>query len=246
MAFTQSTNLLVAFHLYSHFFENENKVSLLDRRDFKKIYVFKELFKFILDSNFDQTKVTKLTILTRKIVKIDYYDYLRSNFNNNIISQHKSDAILAMYNHSEENRDKVINLFNNSIESLSNFFLSYSMLSKLKNETYLEELLIEFHNYLSHLVQAIVDPNSYKINLQRANAHLHRAVLDAFKVIIHQMRSYIKADQDLLNSFYLVRERELNLIGILESEKKEDYSKYDIQLMYHKFITKLYSKLEIN
>ena len=224
--------LLTSFHLYSSFFENENKVSLLDRRDFKNIYYFKELFREILDEKYEQDKIIKLQQAIRRSVKIDYYDHLKKSFGSTIISEIKSQKLLEAYSADEKIRNSVIDLFNDAEHSLSNFFKSYSILSNTISQIYLEELLIEFHNYLSHCVQAIINKESFNTNIQRANAHLHRAVLDAFKVIIHSNRNIIRENVDLLEEFNTIRGIELGLIGILENDSTVKYTKNDIQIKY--------------
>lgn len=233
---TQNALLIRTFVLYTKFFENENKASLLLKRDIITIHHFMKLIEMILADDFETNK-EKADLLYQEINKIvhdEYFVCLKLKFGEDFITDVKVKKLNEVFR-KLDNRNDFIDDINISIVSLHNFFLAYSVLVKHKNKLFIKELLVEFNNFLSHTVQAVIEPKTKDSNMIRASAHLHRGVLDSFKTIIHDNAEKIMVDNKLLKSFFKIRNIELDLIGEIESAK----DKNNIQARYFKYVKKL-------
>jgi len=161
----------------------------------------------------------------------------------NIVSKIVDDFIscsVSMYpflikneNNFTQDKDIIIKSFNDNISDMfDQFYITYSRVSEYYESIIVEELLIEFNNFLSHFV-------SYTINqdLPMGISHLYRGCLDGYKDIILKNNLILLSDTDMRDKFMALRIRECDNIGIKEEDKfflLDEYKKIteDILTLY--------------
>jgi len=200
---------------YCKFFYIENQVALIEGRNFFLIYLFFDVLSDIenrfvdMDKCKEKVKILKLSVDTFISCTKMKYPFVVQKFDNcNLLKK------LTNQN--------FIQKFNNSTNTIfQEFYIMYSNLSSYKDREIIEELLIEFNNYLSHFVKYMLD-----VNLPSGYSHLYRACLDGYKDIILENNIILISDKDAISKFITLRIEETDNIGNGEEDKLFVLQKY--------------------
>ena len=106
---------------------------------------------------------------------------------------------------------------------LLEFFEAYETLIKHVKENKINNILVEFNNTLSHILFAIENNETFKVNINRAKSHLYRAILDCYKEILILNKNLIKDNE---YQYIKIRKKEALHIGKTEDIKKEIIREY--------------------
>jgi len=215
MAHTREILLKDYFAEYCKFFYIENQVALIEGRNFFLIYLFFDVLSDIENRSVDMDKckekveVLKLSVDTFISCTYTKYPFVVQKFDN-------CDLLEKL------TKQDFIKKFNNSTTNIfQEFYIMYSNLSMYKDREIIEELLIEFNNYLSHFVKYMFDKN-----LSSGYFHLYRACLDGYKDIILENNIILISDNDAISKFITLRIEETDCIGNSEEDKLSILQKY--------------------
>ena len=211
--------LLKDFFLeYCRFFIVENQVALIEGRNYYLIYAFFDTLSYIESKNVDLDKCKEKLEILKELVKeflncsLTRYPYIK------YAKEHSN-----IYNSIKQiDFKKVIEAFNNSVKNMFDlFYETYSIVSKYKQVEIIEELLIEFNNFLSHFIRHLINSN-----LSSGISHLYRGCLDGYKDIILENNILLLSDTEQRDFFINLRIKESENIG------KNEFSKIDILYDY--------------
>jgi hypothetical protein len=190
------------FKSYCKFLVIENQTALIEGRNYNVIYMFLINMSYILVKdgiNFDEAEKS---IQDTKSVVDDFievsqkkYDYIK------IKNCCKYDDKLSMESfHFKQEEESIF----------EDFYKVYSIYSHYKKVVIVEELLIEFNNFLSHFAQHITDSNK-----STGVSHLYRGCLDGHKDIIKENNKVLisKDYPELIKDFIKLRIYETKDIG---------------------------------
>ena len=218
MAHTREILLKGFFLEYAKFFIVENQVALIEGRNYRLIYAFFDTLSYIelknvrLNKCKEKLKIPKELVemfLSCSLIRYPYIKYVEEN----------SD----IYNSIEQiDVKEIIKIFNNSVGNMFDlFYQTYCIVSNYKQVEIIEELLIEFNNFLSHFIRHLINSD-----LSSGISHLYRGCLDGYKDIILENNILLLSDTKQRDSFINLRIKESNNIG------KNEFSKIDILYTY--------------
>jgi hypothetical protein len=224
MAHTREILLKDFFLEYSRFFIVENQIALIEGRNYYLIYAFFDTLSYIesknmnLDTCKEKIKVLQESVkifLSCSLTKYPYVKYI----------EEYSDISIEQIDFKE-----VIKIFNNSVGNMfDNFYKTYSLVSNYKQVEIVEELLIEFNNFLSHFVKHIANQD-----LSSGISHLYRGCLDGYKDIILENNILLLSNTNERDKFINLRLLECDNIGKNEFDKMDilyDYQQISVNLL---------------
>jgi len=191
------------FKLYCRFLEIDLISSLTKGRNIKVIYEFYKVFLIITAKNPDMTTEDKNKAIKSLNLIISKYE----NNNNNIsklelCNKLDFNSIKSLYD-----IEMMIQEFNKANKIFRN---------KFDNKIF-KQSIIEFNNALSHIIVGFTgDKTKFDKNINKANSHLHRGILDFYKTIIKKTNLNNTQIQELKQ----IREYEFNSIGLDTSSNK--------------------------
>lgn len=212
MSSTRENLIYRVFKDYCRFFYYENQVALLEGRNYETIYAFYDTLSTLRakESNLNDwmAKVNVLTEIVTSFIgcsKITY-PFLLSD-----------DENCCNFDKKDITYEKVVDFFNTTSSYMfEEYYISYSLVSNYKESEIIEELLIEFNNYMSHFVKYITNQD-----VSSGISHLYRAYLDGYKDIILENIIILLSDIKMRDEFISLRVKECSKIGIKEQDKVE-------------------------
>jgi len=126
--------------------------------------------------------------------------------------------------------EEIVNIYQiqNSVEE---FFYAISIFKKHNNK-YLKQGIIEFHNFLAHLLVAFTGQNR-DTNYKKAINHLYRGTIDCYKSII---KNKCDIDCKFQEEIIKIREQEMKNLGV---EATSTQAKYQIVKSYKNIVKKI-------
>lgn len=226
MSDTRENLLKRVFKDYCRFFYYENQLALFEGRNFEVIYAFYDTLSTLRSKNTTSKdwmeKVNTLTNIVNDFVNCSnsIYPFLLQDENCCDLGDISYSNISTKFN------DNVSDYFDK-------FYITYSLVMRYKEAFIIEELLIEFNNYMSHFVKYIVDDS-----ISSGVSHLYRACLDGYKDIILENNIPLLSDTTLRDRFINLRVAECSRIGINENDKLSILEEYyqittDILTLYN-------------
>ena len=216
---------------------NQNSVNVDDIIEFFKIYtnyleyvLYISLTKEGINTNIHNSLMEIFVILTTKqysskrkqilnklkIMKNTYFNekYIRLNFEDKIF------------------KEDIINIPTIQ-QSVDEFFEAISIFRK-QNDHYLKQGVIEFHNFLAHLLVAFAgETKSTDNNHKKAINHLYRGTIDCYKSIIkNNCDEYCPFQKEIIE----IREQEIKNLGI---EATSTEAKYQLVKSYKNIVNKI-------
>jgi len=196
------------FEDYCKFFYYENQVALFEGRNYHLIYAFYATLS---------TLRSKDTTSMQWMEKVNALSELVDNFvvcTTTMYPFLKKDSNCCKFI-KEKDSDLIVSLFNEKSSCMfDEFYKTYSTVTAYKRAEIIEEMLIEFNNYLSHFVKYIDDQT-----VSTGQSHLYRGCLDGYKDIILEKNILLLADTKLRDRFINLRIKECSTIGISEKDK---------------------------
>jgi hypothetical protein len=213
------------FKNYCIFFNTDLESAILDGRNFIIIDIFRISLSYIISNDIKAKDISDLVKDLQMMVKdeVDIYS---------LINITKCDFYSVI---------TIREVFVKSLSYFKDYFLAYDLLydvfiaeggdefEPLEDRKF-QDILVEFNNALSHLLTSFThDKNSLVVeaNIDKANTHLYRGTLDAYKEIISKNSMVIennqhkKIENKTFKKFYIeLRELEANNIGKTENEKR--------------------------
>lgn len=204
------------FKIYCKFFKADVYVSLLYGREYKTIYAFMKVYNdSVLDTNISGADSHEKLDELSDIVD-EYIDNIKTNFS---FFDEKEDYFDCECNFDNLGFERLYAFMSNTTDIYEAFAKSYNQLSKYEDATMLHGLLIEYNNFLSHVIKYFCNENDSS-NLDRATAHLYRGAIDGYKEIIDDEKLLILPNGVLFSEFIEIRNDEVNLIGKKTSNDK--------------------------
>jgi len=201
---TRENLLFRLFKDYYKFFYIENQIALIEGRNYEIIYIFYDTLSTIRSKDTTSSqwmeKLNKLTQIVDDFVSCSFamYPFLQ-----------KSDETF------NPNKNIIIKSFNDNVSDIfDQFYITYSRVSTYKQSMIVEELLIEFNNFLSHFTRYILDQD-----LSSGVTHLYRGCLDGYKDIVLENTTMLLSDIDMRDKFIDLRVQECDNIGLKEENK---------------------------
>ena len=219
MAHTREILLKDFFLEYCRFFIVENQVALIEGRNYYLIYAFFDTLSYIESKNVGLDKCKEKLEILKELVK----EFLNCSLTRYPYIKYATKEHSNIYNSIKQiDFKKVIEAFNNSVKNMFDlFYETYSIVSKYKQVEIIEELLIEFNNFLSHFIRHLVNSD-----LSSGISHLYRGCLDGYKDIILENNILLLSDTEQRDFFINLRIKESENIG------KNEFSKIDIVYAY--------------
>jgi len=212
---------------YCEFFFYDNQVALTQEgRDFLIILVFLDTLIDIFEPKIKKEDLQETMSLLRQTVS----SYIKDKKEHETIIKNESKFNISCNDDIGIRQNELIKIFKTTEEHLKEFLEAYSFTFSYYNAP-IETLLVEFNNYLSHILKA-VNGKEIESNISRANAHLHRGTLDAYKNIIKSKFKNIslntndKNEKMLLKELFELRLKEIEGIGFTEDEKIDITNEY--------------------
>ena len=207
MATTREKLLKRVFKDYLRFFYYENQVAFFEGRNFEIIYAFYDTLSTLRSRDTELKDWMEKVNLLSELVD----DFITcSNMTYPFILQNKDNSSLEKIQYNE-----IIEKFNDaSSEYFDRFYIAYTLMQNYKKVDLIEELLIEFNNYMSHFVSYILNDK-----LSNGISHLYRACLDGYKDIILENNVILLSNIELRNEFINLRIKECSNIGVNENNK---------------------------
>ena len=226
MSDTRENLLKRVFKDYCRFFYYENQLALFEGRNFEVIYTFYDTLSTLRSQDTTlkdwMEKVNTLTKIVNNFISCSnsIYPFLLQDENCCDLGN------ISYCNISTQFNDSVSDYFDR-------FYITYSLVMRYKEAFIIEELLIEFNNYMSHFVKYIVDDS-----ISSGVSHLYRACLDGYKDIILENNIALLSDTILRDGFIKLRVDECSKIGIKEDKKLSILEEYhqistDILTLYN-------------
>ena len=196
------------FKEYCKFFYYENQVALFEGRNYKLIYAFYSTLSTLRakESTSKQWmgKLNGLSELVDDFIVCSksMYPFLKKDTN---CCEFTKDIKF----------DLIVDLFNKKTSDMfDEFYKAYTVVTIYKNVNIINEMLIEFNNYLSHFVKYIDDQT-----LATGTSHLYRGCLDGYKDILLENNILILSDTILRDRFIDLRIQECSTVGTKETDK---------------------------
>lgn len=230
------------FQTYCEFFNVENQISLIDGRAYTHIYSFMMLFNDIMTSpKYDniQINLANKDAIDEELDKLDLMaiEHLRSaisEYTTSILYTHK--YLKQEVLNSAISCDLITEIINESGQYFIDFASSYNKVFEETGSIYIIDMLIEFNNFLSHILKMLISCDKDDPNKKRGISHLHRGALDGYKYLIHKNAKNPNFITTLKEEFVNLRIKEMNGIGKIEKSKiklVEDYSEFVSKLLSH-------------
>jgi len=204
-------------HRYYFFYFSENQIALTESRDFASIYIYQENIMKIFSLEFNDT-ITNSDIT--KAVNNVGKKYLKD-----IKTRHEIHTCndRNLYEVKAEDVDKI---WNELYPALEKYFDSYELLQQYTGQYLLKAMLIEFNNFLSHVVLAMNNVSKVK-NIESALGHLHRATLDGYKdIIVEENKLNNLSGREKQRSLFDLRLKEIHKVGCSSLDRKTIIKKY--------------------
>jgi len=218
--------------IYCNFFVKDNLYSLLDGRSYKDILLFLDVLETLFDDDYSIKELEESIYELSENIEL-YTNEIKENI-----------STQRIYCSEFSNKSITLPMVSSVFQTMEyrqvlfDFFVAYNFASKIYNSDMLDAPLIEFNNYLSHILRYVLDDEK-KENLSRANGHLYRSVLDIYKGYIVSNDRIIIDNDELKNDLVELRIKEMNLIG--KNEVAQD--KLSTIYLYIDFIEKVDSYL---
>ena len=217
------------FSIFNHYFKYDLKYSLLIGKEYDIIYENLRVFNVILSSYKTDKEKEEILLLYKDLIetytnKIELIFEERNSFKEIKINQTLFEFAYKIFD-----------------ELLDKFIISYKKLTHYTNADYHTTLLIEVHNFFSHLLKYIQSDDKKNQNLKRAISHLYRGALDGYKEIIVQTNEIILANKILRDRFFQIRMMEANQIG-----EKSHKNKIEILKNYDNLINDILTIVNID
>lgn len=205
--------------IYCRYYRLENAIAYIDGRNYRLVLAFLKILVHTLDaqseSEFDQVK--------SKICDLD-------------------SAVTLFHQESEASYPKIVQMLSNTCDQeqcerinlvpfesfkdhyfhIARFHEAYVFCQHYFAAEILDAMLIEFNNYLSHLVAMLLGDRDGGLG------HLSRGALDGYKEILAENMPKITLNDELLKLYIKIRCLESSTIGkkISDSDRKEIVQNY--------------------
>lgn len=212
---TKEEAIVELFIEYCHFFLKDTRYSLFDGRSFKILQIFMRAYVWILNENVTVAECMKLLVSLQK-TNMEYSESIASLFGE------LSDGKTCVENFilDQNDKDRLVYMVNMTLPYIFRFHEAYDMVAKHTKSIEVEVLLIEFNNFMAHLLQSInSSATSKKENILRGISHLHRATLDGYKEIIGDYKEVFRNPKaEPFKTFLDIRASEIKFIGHPENK----------------------------
>ncbi|WP_027389438.1 hypothetical protein [Chrysiogenes arsenatis] len=116
------------------------------------------------------------------------------------------------------------------------FFRAYDYLERsVGKHNPIETPVVEFYNFISHMLTAYLRKSTKETNIRAAKAHLYRGALDCYKLFINAHKEELKSQTGYCSELRGLRQEECLGIGNRKSEKEMG----DLITAYHGLIVKM-------
>lgn len=196
------------FNAYCKFSFYENQVALFEGRNYNVIWSFLHILIMMKTKDKTFQEVREQLHNLNKLVDVSIEEYKK----NYATLCHMDNTLCQKIN--AYKRDDIKKLANAKIEKLfEDFFIAHRDAMENKENILIEEILIEFNNFLSHFNSYLKDNK-----LPSGRTHLFRGCLDGHKDIILENIDIIKEDTQLSKELMELRISEYKDIGKASSE----------------------------
>jgi len=212
------------FSAYLKFSFYENQLALIEGRNYQLIYAFFDILcELKTSSSTTSTSIASSISLLEKGVE----SFIAC-------SQQKYIFLKECDQKIDTKDETIIDKFNEDFSSIfDEFVIVYTQMIKYKDSLLIEELLIEFNNFLSHFIYFIKDNDC-----SSGKSHLFRGCLDGYKDIILENTIVLVSNKDLINRFITLRIDENKDIGKILNNNYENILNEYKEIAF-KFITML-------
>ena len=200
------------FFQYKKFFSYDVEFSLLCNRNFTYIDAIRMLLLPIYtDTSNHDMEEEKQKELTKQIQK------LHENIASTCVNQFQSFKQKIYESDVDDEFEKTFQVFYTATQQkMKMFLLVYEMVYRIEANKH-EGMLVELNNALSHILSYMYDTSKQKINIDKANDHLTRGVLDGIKAILVHYKDNIIENEDFIKKLIELRVLEAKSIGSLAS-----------------------------
>jgi hypothetical protein len=210
-----SDDIIEFFKIYNDYLENVLYISLTKKGlNIHSHIFFMKSFVILTDKNSDNVKIKKILELLRDLLKKNSYNqkFVSLNLRDKLSIDHISSLVTIQ-------------------DSVEKFFYAIELYKKI-HKKYLKQGIIEFHNFLAHLLVSFSGQNIDHNKIKAIN-HLYRGTIDSYKSII---KTICDENCSLKNDLTEIRRKEIQNLGI---EATSSNKKYDLVDDYRKFVEQL-------
>lgn len=208
-------------NLYKKVSPLENITAYLYGRSYDLIDVFRLYFNEVLSSHATEHSLTNVHQLLEPIVE-QYVEFFTKKLkecqvNPSLTHQDKAFGFVKIQNH--------IDWMTTSTEAYNLWKQYFSEIRSQGDDIDSELALVEFNNYLSHLVND--NKNNPNVIAEDCGvSHLYRSSLDLYKDVIYELGDCIKQDNHSLQAFVKLRLNEFDGVGNSKDKRKGRVEEY--------------------